>query len=83
MAVNLTNRIKPLSHPGTPFPALIRDEEGLKPDGNVKAAVNYLPLMFGNRLTVPKGFWARQTVKTAAEPPTRDWRRRRPKDRGA
>jgi hypothetical protein len=35
-----------------PFPALIRDEEGLKPGDQVKAAVNYLRLAFGNRLTV-------------------------------
>jgi hypothetical protein len=35
-----------------PFPALIRDEQGLKPKGQVKAAVNYLRLPFGKRLTV-------------------------------
>ena len=52
MAVNLTNRIKAMAAPSNPFPALIRDEEGLKPGGEVKAAVNYLRLAFGNRLTV-------------------------------
>jgi hypothetical protein len=53
MAVNLTNRIKAMAAPRNPFRALIRDEEGLKPAREVKAAVNYLRLPSGNRLTVP------------------------------
>ena len=53
MAVNLTNRIKAMAAPFNPFRALIRDEEGLKPAREVKAAVNYLRLPSGNRLTVP------------------------------
>ena len=52
MAVNLTNRIKALSEDSDPFRALIRDEEGLKPGLFVKAAVNYLRLASGNRLTL-------------------------------
>ena len=52
MAVNLTNRIKAMAAPFNPFRALIRDEEGLKPAREVKAAVNYLRLPSGNRLTV-------------------------------
>jgi hypothetical protein len=52
MAVNLTNRIKAMAAPPNPFPALIRDEEGLKPAEPWKGAVNYLRLDFRNRLTV-------------------------------
>jgi len=52
MAVNLTNRIKAMAAPPNPFPALIRDEQGLKPESQVKAAVNYLRLPSGKRLTV-------------------------------
>ena len=59
MAVNLTNRIKAMAAPRNPFRALIRDEEGLKPAREVKAAVNYLRLPSGNRLTVLATSWAR------------------------
>jgi len=52
MAVNLTNRIKAMATVGNPFRGLIRDEEPLKPGQEVKAAVNYLRLTSGNRLTV-------------------------------
>ena len=52
MAVNLTNRIKALSQGSRLGPALIRDEEDLKPAQLVKVAVNYLRLPSGNRLTV-------------------------------
>ena len=49
-----------------PFPGLIRDEEGLKPAGEVKAAVNYLRLPFGNRLIVPAPFLAHLNVNRGA-----------------
>ena len=52
MAVNLTNRIKPLSGGFPLISALIPDEEDLKPYGLVKVAVNYLRLPSGNWLTV-------------------------------
>ena len=66
MAVNLTNRIKAMAALPKPFPGLIRDEEGLKPAGEVKAAVNYLRLPFGNRLIVPAPFWAHPNVNRGA-----------------